>query len=83
MAGSLRAARRGIFCKKGQRRTRRCSAVPNSIVLFQMMLPAEPFAHPVHPAPQQNREHHLELILQRADQRLPRDSHHGLHQPLA
>ena len=55
MAGSLRAVRHGIFLqKKRQQCARRCSAVPNSIALFQMMLLAEPFAYPVHPAPQQD-----------------------------
>ena len=42
--------------------------VPNSIVLFQMMLPAESFAHPVHPAPQQDGEHKVDRVLQSADQ---------------
>ena len=57
-----------FFAKKGQRRTRRCSAVPNVILLFQMMLPAESFAHPVHPAPQQDGKHKVDRIFQGADQ---------------
>ena len=84
MAGSLRAARHGIFCKKKrQPSAHRCSAVPDIVALFQMMLLAEPFAYPVHPAPQQNCKHKVDRVLQGADQRLPKDSHHGHHQPFA
>ena len=72
-----------FFAKKRQPSARRCSAVPDIVALFQMMLLAEPFAYPVHPAPQQDCEHKVDRVLQGADQRLPKDGHHGHHQPLA
>ena len=73
-----------FFCKKRDSGTPAgASAVPNVILLFQMMLPAESFAHPVHPAPQQDGKHKVDRVFQGADQRLPKDSHHGHHQPLA
>ena len=70
MAGSLRAARHDIFCKRRKRQpsARRCSAVPDIVALFQMMLLAEPFAYPVHPAPQQDCKHKVDRVLQGDDQ---------------
>ena len=68
MTGGLQAARHGFFLqKKRQQSARRCSAVPDIAALFQMMLLAEPFAYPVHPAPQQNREHKVDRVFQGTD----------------
>ena len=44
---------------------------------------AELFAHPVHPAPQQNGQHQIQRVFHGTDQRLPKHCHHGNHHTLA